>query len=216
MTRGNLSGNGRKPASHIRAVRRIKIRQSRSDCRKNPRHVRGFLHKPTKNCARRARFVVGKLDRKRGFDRNHPCFCLCFGFWQITITLPLRRMILHFSQIGFTDGLTFMTFYLHQNFWWDGTPENRRPLALGSHTRLRPLSAPLSAPKGAHWRSEAKLHTIRGSAVDRIPRSSRPGRRPGVSKESFYWNFLSYIGGIGYPLYRFYLLRQVIRPRVRS
>jgi hypothetical protein len=29
-------------------------------------------------------------------------------FWQITSTTPLRRMILHFSHIGFTDGLTFM------------------------------------------------------------------------------------------------------------
>ena len=34
--------------------------------------------------------------------------------------------------------------YIHDilppsNFWWDGTPGNRRPLALGSHTRLRPL-----------------------------------------------------------------------------
>ena len=29
-------------------------------------------------------------------------------FWQITSTTPLRRMILHFSHIGLTDGLTFM------------------------------------------------------------------------------------------------------------
>jgi len=29
-------------------------------------------------------------------------------FWQITRTTPWRRMILHFSHIGFTDGLTFM------------------------------------------------------------------------------------------------------------
>jgi hypothetical protein len=29
-------------------------------------------------------------------------------FWQITNTTPLRRMTLHFSHIGFTDGLTFM------------------------------------------------------------------------------------------------------------
>jgi hypothetical protein len=29
-------------------------------------------------------------------------------FWQITSTTPWRRMILHFSHIGFTDGLTFM------------------------------------------------------------------------------------------------------------
>jgi hypothetical protein len=29
-------------------------------------------------------------------------------FWQITNTTPLRRMTLHFSHIGLTDGLTFM------------------------------------------------------------------------------------------------------------
>jgi hypothetical protein len=29
-------------------------------------------------------------------------------FWQITSTTPWRRMILHFSHIGLTDGLTFM------------------------------------------------------------------------------------------------------------
>jgi len=28
----------------------------------------------------------------------------------MTITLPLRLIILHFSQIGFTDGLTFMRY----------------------------------------------------------------------------------------------------------
>jgi hypothetical protein len=33
---------------------------------------------------------------------------LCRGFWQITRTAPWRRMILHFSHIGFTDGRTFM------------------------------------------------------------------------------------------------------------
>ena len=43
---------------------------------------------------------------------SQPCFCLCFGFSQMTMTLPLRRMILHFSQIGFTDGRTFMCCYL--------------------------------------------------------------------------------------------------------
>jgi hypothetical protein len=30
------------------------------------------------------------------------------GFSQITRTTPLRRMILHFAHIRFTDGLTFM------------------------------------------------------------------------------------------------------------
>jgi hypothetical protein len=29
-------------------------------------------------------------------------------FWQITNTTPLRRMTLHFSHIGLTDGRTFM------------------------------------------------------------------------------------------------------------
>jgi hypothetical protein len=29
-------------------------------------------------------------------------------FWQMTRTAPWRRMILHFSHIGLTDGLTFM------------------------------------------------------------------------------------------------------------
>src|SRR3954452_13866854 len=38
----------------------------------------------------------------------YPCRCLCRGFWQITRTRPCRRMILHFSHIGLTDGRTFM------------------------------------------------------------------------------------------------------------
>ena len=36
--------------------------------------------------------------------RSYPCLCLCFGFSQITITRPLRLMILHFSHIFLTDG----------------------------------------------------------------------------------------------------------------
>ena len=38
----------------------------------------------------------------------YPCRCLCRLFWQITRTRPWRRMILHFSHIGLTDGRTFM------------------------------------------------------------------------------------------------------------
>ena len=38
---------------------------------------------------------------------HYPCLCLCFGFSQITLMLPFLLMILHFSQIGFTDDLTF-------------------------------------------------------------------------------------------------------------
>src|SRR3954467_9503180 len=38
----------------------------------------------------------------------YPCRCLCRGLEQITSTAPCRRMILHFSHIGLTDGRTFM------------------------------------------------------------------------------------------------------------
>jgi hypothetical protein len=40
--------------------------------------------------------------------RLYPCRCLCLGFSQITIILPLRRMILHLSQIFLIDERTFM------------------------------------------------------------------------------------------------------------
>jgi hypothetical protein len=39
---------------------------------------------------------------------GYPCRCLWRGLVQITITTPWRRMVLHFSQIFLTDGLTFM------------------------------------------------------------------------------------------------------------
>ena len=37
----------------------------------------------------------------------YPWRCLCFGFSQIMRTLPFLLITLHFSQIGFTDDLTF-------------------------------------------------------------------------------------------------------------
>ena len=52
-------------------------------------------------------------SRSDGFvPENQPCFCLCLGFSQITMMRPLRLMILHFSQMGFTLGLTFMVVLL--------------------------------------------------------------------------------------------------------
>src|SRR3954453_22863951 len=38
---------------------------------------------------------------------DYPCPCLWRGLEQITRTAPWRRMILHFSHIGLTDGRTF-------------------------------------------------------------------------------------------------------------
>jgi hypothetical protein len=53
--------------------------------------------------------AAGSL-RLAGSDSRQPWRCLWRGFWQITMTVPRRRMILHFSQILLTDGLTFKFF----------------------------------------------------------------------------------------------------------
>ena len=39
---------------------------------------------------------------------NYPCRCLCRFSGQITLTLPLRRIILQFLQIFLTEVLTFI------------------------------------------------------------------------------------------------------------
>lgn len=39
---------------------------------------------------------------------DQPCLCLCLGFSQMMRMLPFLLMTLHFSQIGFTDDLTFI------------------------------------------------------------------------------------------------------------
>src|SRR5207302_7575688 len=43
----------------------------------------------------------------RASSGAQPCFCLCLGFSQITITRLLRLTILHFSQMRLTDARTF-------------------------------------------------------------------------------------------------------------
>ena len=40
---------------------------------------------------------------------DHPCLCLCLGFSQITLITPFLFITLHFSHIGFTEDLTFIT-----------------------------------------------------------------------------------------------------------
>ena len=44
--------------------------------------------------------------------RHQPCLCLCLGFSQIILILPFLLITLHFSQIGFTDDLTFTVILL--------------------------------------------------------------------------------------------------------
>lgn len=39
---------------------------------------------------------------------DYPCTCLCLGFSQIILIFPFLLITLHFSQIGFTDDLTFI------------------------------------------------------------------------------------------------------------
>ena len=48
------------------------------------------------------------MPAMRAMPVPYPCRCLWRGFEQITSTRPWRRMILHFSHIGLTDGRTFM------------------------------------------------------------------------------------------------------------
>src|SRR3954454_12987278 len=54
------------------------------------------------------RLLSGMLIPAMRAKASYPCRCLCRGFWQMTSTRPFRRMILHFSHIGLTDGRTFM------------------------------------------------------------------------------------------------------------
>jgi hypothetical protein len=52
----------------------------------------------------------GRIRRREHVPgRGQPCFCLCFGFSQITITRLPRLMILHFSHIRRTEARTFIS-----------------------------------------------------------------------------------------------------------
>ena len=71
-------------------------------------HSQSFIYIscPTHPCVSTAAAYMKELQALTVW--HQPCLCLCFGFSQITLILPFLLMILHFSQIGFTDDLTFI------------------------------------------------------------------------------------------------------------
>lgn len=84
---------------------------------------------------------------------HQPCLCLCFGFSQITLILPFLLMILHFSQIGLTDDLTFTVILLSVTVLSLGTASRLYAAVLDfgltGNTRRRILpSKPGPRPKG--------------------------------------------------------------------
>ena len=76
--------------------------------------IRSFLSKFLFRAQKGTRLTPAGGSRPSGADvlgltgSDQPCLCLCFGFSQITMTLPLRLMTLHFSHMGLTLGLTFI------------------------------------------------------------------------------------------------------------
>ncbi len=52
-----------------------------------------------------------KLDT---YEHVYPCRCLCLGFSQSTLKTPFLLTILHFEQIVFTEGLTFIVHPPHR------------------------------------------------------------------------------------------------------
>src|SRR3954449_12259138 len=80
----------------------------------------------------------------------YPCRCLCRGFEQMTSTAPWRRMILHFSHIGLTDGRTFM-----EPFGGE-TEEDAR--AARGRARARPSN--LAQASGCAWGSAGRKSAV--------------------------------------------------------
>ena len=72
----------------------------------------GILTQPV-----RSHFIISVPHKQkvRLIKGNQPCLCLCFGFSQMIRILPFLLITLHFSQIGFTEDLTFMSILLSFN-----------------------------------------------------------------------------------------------------
>ena len=52
--------------------------------------------------------IYSKLCFTAKKHRHQPCLCLCLGFSQMIMIFPFLLITLHFSQIGFTEALTFI------------------------------------------------------------------------------------------------------------
>ena len=67
------------------------------------------------------------VDRDVSHKVFQPCLCLCLGFSQITRITPFLLMTLHFSHMGLTEDLTFISLLLSQPLGHD-FPAVRRNL----------------------------------------------------------------------------------------
>ena len=66
----------------------------------------------SKCCSIEHNNIVTHWNNKSDIVEYQPCLCLCFGFSQMTMMFPFLLMILHFSQMGFTEDLTFIVITL--------------------------------------------------------------------------------------------------------
>src|SRR5215210_230802 len=98
------------------------------------------------------RLLSGMLIPAIRAKASYPCRCLCRGFWQITRTRPWRRMILHFSHIGLTDGRTFMIPF--------GVDPDGVALAAGTATATMPPESTSHTDVAASERDQAEYQTL--------------------------------------------------------
>ena len=73
-----------------------------------------------------SRFMSKPREKIQANMRHQPCLCLCLGFSQIILILPFLLITLHFSQIGFTDDLTFTVILLSFVVRFPLLPETHR------------------------------------------------------------------------------------------
>ncbi len=81
----------------------------------NHSYLLGYLEfksfQPERHATQKARLyylIYSKLCFTAKKHRHQPCLCLCLGFSQMIMMFPFLLITLHFSQIGFTEALTFI------------------------------------------------------------------------------------------------------------